>query len=111
MKNTFEIEKTKDGYQVTIKAGRGKFAAAVVNGELTLQIDKELAAIVSKALYTPKKKPFNKGFAPLKSAEERYDSETLVKDKTHKEVPMPPADRVIPEGVTPKKSHSAKKDK
>jgi hypothetical protein len=111
MKNAFEIEKTKEGYELTIKAGRGKFATALINGELTLEIDKDLAAIISKALYTPKKKPFKKGPAPLRTAEEKYNNESATAEKTHKEAPELVFERAIPEGITPKKSHSARKDK
>lgn len=111
MKNTFAIEKTKEGYKLTIKASRGKFATALINGELNLEIDKDLAAIISKSLYTPKKKPFKKGPSPLRNAEEQYNNEEFAKEKTHRETPELLFERAVPAGVTPKKSHSARKDK
>jgi len=113
MKNAFEVNKTAKGFELTIKTGRGAFAAALVNGKLTLEMSKETADAVSKALYTPKKKSFRKGPAPLKRAEEIYDNETPIKEKTHREAPSitptPPSSRKLVEGKAPAKPASYKR--
>ncbi len=52
----YQIEKTKSGFDLTIKTTRLAFLKAVFTGKLTTHLEKETAASVSNALYTPKKK-------------------------------------------------------
>jgi hypothetical protein len=58
MKTSFEIEKTKTGYGVALVTKRLNFLRAFFSGKLEMEIDKNLASTISKALYTPKKKSY-----------------------------------------------------
>jgi hypothetical protein len=60
MKTTFEIEKNESGYAMTLITKRINFLKAFFSGKLTVETDKSQAAVISKALYTPKKKFFPK---------------------------------------------------
>ena len=53
MKNTFEFTKTESGYNMTLVATRGNFLRAFFTGKMILEVDKDQAKTVSKALYTP----------------------------------------------------------
>jgi len=71
MKTSFEIEKTGSGYNMTLITKRINFLRAFFSGKLIVEADKSQAAIISKALYTPKKKFFHKkgSTAPAPSCE------------------------------------------
>jgi hypothetical protein len=77
MKKQFDIEKSATGYTVNITSGRGSFAAATLSGVLTLEISNELAATISNALYTPKKRTAG---AVVKETESKMATEKQVKD-------------------------------
>jgi hypothetical protein len=53
MKNTFEIEKTESGYDMTLTTKRTNFLRALFTGKMILEVDKDQAKVISKALYTP----------------------------------------------------------
>jgi len=63
MKNTFEIQKTESGYDMTLSTSRTSFLRAFFTGKIILEVDKDQAKVLSKALYTPnpdKKRYFGK---------------------------------------------------
>jgi hypothetical protein len=75
-----------------------------------LDISNELAATISNALYTPKKKPAAK-VAPLKTVEEKYNNETAA-PKAQKDAPVEAAAPVKkPRRSRAKKETSVEKDK
>jgi hypothetical protein len=58
MKNQFTIEKTTNGFSLSLALKRIDYLRAFLTGNLTIELDKNTASTVSNALYTPKvKKP------------------------------------------------------